>query len=166
MVGWLVGITTVITLTAEEAGTEAETALRLLPLLLLLLLHRRDAQMNVSWYGMNAGEPRARLRTPDRQTFCACLHQLRPARPGAPCCRLPRAKPLRRRLGDVLHVGGCVGGDTVWNVTCQGRQGSPSRCNKPRLRRLRPPETTLIGSGRAAAAAAARCCYCYFCRRS
>ena len=27
----------------------------------------------------------------------------------APCCRLPRAKPLRRRLGDVLHVGGCVG---------------------------------------------------------
>ena len=45
--------------------------------------------------------------------------------------------------------------DTVWNVTCQGRQGSPSRCNKPRLRCLRPPEPTPIESGRAAAAAAA-----------
>ena len=108
LVCWLVGVTTVITLTAEEAGTETETALRLLLLLLLLLPHRRDAEMNVSWYGMNAGEPRARLRTPDRQTFCACLHQPYPVRPDAPCCRLPRAKPLRRRLGDVLH-GGCVG---------------------------------------------------------
>ena len=43
LVGWLVGVTTVITLTAEEAGTKTETALRLLLLLLLLLPHRRDA---------------------------------------------------------------------------------------------------------------------------
>ena len=42
LVGWLVGVTSVITFTAEEAGVGTETALRLLPLLLLLLLHRRD----------------------------------------------------------------------------------------------------------------------------
>ena len=57
--------------------------------------------------------------------------------------------------GDASEMS-CMSVDvSVWNVTCQGRQGSPSRCNKPRLRRLRPPEPTPIESGRAAAAAAA-----------
>ena len=71
LVCWLVGVTTVITLTAEEAGTETETALRLLLLLLLLLSHRRDAEMNVSRNGMNAGSP---------ERACGC----QTAKPSAP----------------------------------------------------------------------------------
>ena len=165
LVCWLVGVTTVITLTAEEAGTETETALRLLLLLLLLLPHRRDAEMNVSWYGMNPGSP---------ERACGC----QTAKPSAPV-RISRALHAqmlpaaafraRSRSGDASEMS-CITVNVSVNVSvcdmaCRGRRRSPSRCNKPRLRRLRPPEPTPIGSGRAAAAAAARCCCRYFSRR-
>ena len=96
----------------------------------------------------------------------ACGRQT--AKPSAPVCisrilyaqmRPAVAFRARSRSGDASEMS-CMSVDvsvdvSVWNVTCQGRQGSPSRCNKPRLRRLRPPEPTPIESGRAAAAAAA-----------
>ena len=115
---------------------------------------------------MNAGSP---------ERACGC----QTAKPSAPV-RISRALHAqmlpaaafraRSRSGDASEMS-CITVNVSVNVSvcdmaCRGRRRSPSRCNRPRLRRLRPPGPTLIESARVAAAAAARCCYRCFSRRS
>jgi hypothetical protein len=164
LVGWLVGVTTVITLTAVGAEAETETALRLL---LLLLLHRRGAvDEHMPRYGVVAGEPRARLPPPYRQIFAPALDQPCPARPDAPCCRLPRAMLRRRRLGCLHCVGECVGecvGD-VHDLTRATRVAKPLQqavSAPPATARADPDRVSSSGRCRSC-----RSCCRYFWRRS